>query len=123
MQSSLRSVLKYPNTTQLLITITPRTHSPQVYVIDAGKCKENGYDPNTRMQLLLERWVSRASAKQRRGTFIFIFALAISMTSRVFCLQTHRREIVRDTQRAERVKGRDAVTRADQSAVLGGTTE
>ena len=43
------------------------THPPQVYVIDAGKCKENGYDPNTRMQLLLERWVSRASAKQRRG--------------------------------------------------------
>ena len=63
------------------MTITPRTHSLQVYVIDAGKCKENGYDPNTRMQLLLERWVSRASAKQRRGKFIFIFVWAIRMTS------------------------------------------
>ena len=85
--NSLCSVLKYPNTTQLLITITPRTHSLQVYVIDAGKCKENGYDPNTRMQLLLERWVSRASAKQRRGKFIFTFVRAIKMTSRVFCSQ------------------------------------
>ena len=67
-------------------------HSPQVYVIDAGKCKENGYDPNTRMQLLLERWVSRASAKQRRGTFIFIFVRAIKMTSRVFCVQAEPAE-------------------------------
>ena len=54
---------------------------------------------------------------------ILVLVRAISMTSRVFCLQTHRREIVRDAQRAQRTKGRDAVNRADQSAVLGGTTE
>jgi ATP-dependent RNA helicase DHX57 len=49
------------------IAETSITIDDVVYVIDAGKCKENGYDPSTRMQLLLERWVSRASAKQRRG--------------------------------------------------------
>ena len=49
------------------IAETSITIDDVVYVIDSGKCKENGYDPNTRMQLLLERWVSRASAKQRRG--------------------------------------------------------
>ena len=68
------------------------SHSHQVYVIDAGKCKENGYDPNTRMQLLLERWVSRASAKQRRGKFIFTFVRAIRMTSRAFCSQAEPAE-------------------------------
>ena len=49
------------------IAETSITIDDVVYVVDSGKCKENGYDPNTRMQLLLERWVSRASAKQRRG--------------------------------------------------------
>ena len=49
------------------IAETSITIDDVVYVVDIGKCKENGYDPNTRMQLLLERWVSRASAKQRRG--------------------------------------------------------
>ena len=49
------------------IAETSITIDDVVYVIDSGKCKENGYDPNTRMQLLMERWVSRASAKQRRG--------------------------------------------------------
>ena len=49
------------------IAETSITIDDVVYVVDTGKCKENGYDPNTRMQMLLERWVSRASAKQRRG--------------------------------------------------------
>ena len=49
------------------IAETSITIDDVVYVVDSGKCKENGYDPNTRMQMLLERWVSRASAKQRRG--------------------------------------------------------
>jgi ATP-dependent RNA helicase DHX57 len=49
------------------IAETSITIDDVVYVVDSGKCKENGYDPNTRMQLLVERWVSRASAKQRRG--------------------------------------------------------
>ena len=48
------------------IAETSITIDDVVYVVDTGKCKENGYDPNTRMQLLLEQWVSRASAKQRR---------------------------------------------------------
>ena len=49
------------------IAETSITIDDVVYVVDSGKCKENGYDPNTRMQLLLEQWVSRASARQRRG--------------------------------------------------------
>ena len=49
------------------IAETSITIDDVVYVLDFGKCKENGYDPNTRMQMLLEQWVSRASAKQRRG--------------------------------------------------------
>ena len=49
------------------IAETSITIDDVVYVVDSGKCKENGYDPNTRMQMLLERWVSCASAKQRRG--------------------------------------------------------
>lgn len=49
------------------IAETSITIDDVVYVVDSGKCKENGYDPNTRMQLLLEQWVSRASARQRKG--------------------------------------------------------
>jgi ATP-dependent RNA helicase DHX57 len=38
-----------------------------IYVIDAGKVKETGYDPATGMSLLEEQWVTRAAARQRRG--------------------------------------------------------
>uniref|UniRef100_A0A7S0IGJ7 RNA helicase n=1 Tax=Micromonas pusilla TaxID=38833 RepID=A0A7S0IGJ7_MICPS len=60
--SGTRKIVIATNIAETSITI-----DDVVYVVDSGKCKENGYDPNTRMQLLLERWVSRASAKQRRG--------------------------------------------------------
>lgn len=38
-----------------------------VYVIDAGKVKETQYDPETSLSRLVETWVTRAAAKQRRG--------------------------------------------------------
>ena len=57
------------------IAETSITIDDVVYVVDSGKCKENGYDPNTRMQMLLERWVSREREtaprprrSRRRGT-------------------------------------------------------
>ena len=68
-----RTIFEHPpgDTRKIVIATniaeTSITIDDVVYVVDSGKCKENGYDPNTRMQLLLERWVSRASAKQRRG--------------------------------------------------------
>lgn len=38
-----------------------------VYVIDCGKVKETQYDPNNGLAKLIEQWVTRAAAKQRRG--------------------------------------------------------
>jgi ATP-dependent RNA helicase DHX57 len=38
-----------------------------VYVIDSGKVKETQYDPENGMTRLVEQWVTRAAAKQRRG--------------------------------------------------------
>jgi ATP-dependent RNA helicase DHX57 len=38
-----------------------------VYVIDAGKVKETQYDPETSLSMLVEAWVTRAAARQRRG--------------------------------------------------------
>ncbi|KAF8167397.1 P-loop containing nucleoside triphosphate hydrolase protein [Crassisporium funariophilum] len=38
-----------------------------VYVIDAGKVKETQYDPETSLSRLVETWVTRAAARQRRG--------------------------------------------------------
>lgn len=38
-----------------------------VYVIDAGKVKETDYDPESGLSRLVEKWVTRAAAKQRRG--------------------------------------------------------
>ena len=38
-----------------------------IYVIDAGKVKETQYDPETNLSRLVETWVTRAAAKQRRG--------------------------------------------------------
>jgi ATP-dependent RNA helicase DHX57 len=46
------------------IAETSITIDDVVYVVDTGKCKENGYDPNSRMALLLEQWVSRWGAVQ-----------------------------------------------------------
>lgn len=49
------------------IAETSITIDDVVYVVDPGKAKENGYDPQTRMQTLQECWISQANAKQRRG--------------------------------------------------------
>ena len=38
-----------------------------MYVIDAGKVKETQYDSETNLSRLVETWVTRAAAKQRRG--------------------------------------------------------
>lgn len=38
-----------------------------IYVIDTGKVKETQYDPETNLSRLVETWVTRAAAKQRRG--------------------------------------------------------
>eukprot|EP00952_Eustigmatos_sp_NYUAD-ZCMA_P010179 41905-Eustigmatos_ZCMA.PRE.1 len=36
-------------------------------VIDCGRVKESGYDPQSRMACLVEGWTSRDSIRQRRG--------------------------------------------------------
>ncbi|KAK7058527.1 putative ATP-dependent RNA helicase ucp12 [Paramarasmius palmivorus] len=38
-----------------------------IYVIDSGKVKETQYDHEANMSRLVETWVTRAAAKQRRG--------------------------------------------------------
>ena len=59
---SSRKIIISTNIAETSITI-----DDVVYVVDSGKVKENGYDPSTRMLQLKEQWISRASAKQRRG--------------------------------------------------------
>ena len=49
------------------IAETSITIDDVIFVIDAGRVKENRYDHERRMAMLVETWVSRASAKQRRG--------------------------------------------------------
>ena len=55
---------------------SPLTHMPYqtsitiddiIYVIDAGKSKEIQYDPDSGLTKLVEGWISRAAARQRRG--------------------------------------------------------
>lgn len=38
-----------------------------IYVVDSGKVKESGYDPESGLTVLKEKWVTRAAARQRRG--------------------------------------------------------
>ncbi|KAH9948231.1 P-loop containing nucleoside triphosphate hydrolase protein [Amylocystis lapponica] len=38
-----------------------------IYVIDTGKVKETQYDPEIGLTRLVEQWVTRAAARQRRG--------------------------------------------------------
>eukprot|EP00741_Cyanophora_paradoxa_P004167 tig00000786_g4048.t1 len=60
-----------PNTRKVVIATniaeTSITVDDCVYVVDAGRVKENQYDAATRLTALVETWVSKASAKQRRG--------------------------------------------------------
>ncbi|XP_025770078.1 probable ATP-dependent RNA helicase DHX34 [Puma concolor] len=37
------------------------------FVVDSGKVKEMGYDPQAKLQRLQEFWISQASAEQRKG--------------------------------------------------------
>lgn len=38
-----------------------------IYVVDAGKVKETQFDPENGLSMLVETWVTRAAARQRRG--------------------------------------------------------
>ncbi|CAK0787622.1 hypothetical protein CVIRNUC_010844 [Coccomyxa viridis] len=49
------------------IAETSLTIEDVVYVVDSGKLKERRYDASRGMSLLVEDWVSRASALQRKG--------------------------------------------------------
>jgi HrpA-like RNA helicase len=49
------------------IAETSITIDDVVFVVDAGRVKENRYDDLNKMPTLVESWVSKASAKQRRG--------------------------------------------------------
>lgn len=49
------------------IAETSLTIEDVVYVVDTGRLKERRYDPARSMSLLVEDWVSKANAKQRRG--------------------------------------------------------
>lgn len=53
-----------------LYLATPQTSitiDDVIYVIDAGKVKETQYDTETSLSMLVETWVTRAAARQRRG--------------------------------------------------------
>lgn len=49
------------------IAETSITIDDVVFVVDAGKVKENRYDDLNKMPTLVECWVSKASARQRKG--------------------------------------------------------
>ena len=58
----VRKLVLATNVAETSITIPDVT-----VVIDCGRMKEVRYDPQTRMSALVECWVSRANANQRRG--------------------------------------------------------
>jgi len=58
----IRKVIFGTNIAETSITV-----EDVVFVVDAGRVKENRQDEVNQMQTLVECWVSRASAKQRRG--------------------------------------------------------
>jgi ERCC4-related helicase len=49
------------------IAETSLTINDIVYVIDTGRAKEKNYDPHLKSSTLQPTWISRASAKQRKG--------------------------------------------------------
>lgn len=66
--TSQRSVKPLPSYTQYLHSKqTSITIDDIIYVIDAGKVKETQFDPDTNLSRLVETWVNRAAARQRRG--------------------------------------------------------
>lgn len=60
--AGIRKIVVATNIAETSITI-----EDVVYVVDAGRVKENRKDEVKEMPTLVETWVSRASAKQRRG--------------------------------------------------------
>ena len=66
---SLRSVISFYSRlpVERFFPKTSITIDDVIYVIDAGKVKETQYDPETGLSRLVETWVTRAAAKQRRG--------------------------------------------------------
>lgn len=61
-KNGIRKVVVATNIAETSITI-----EDVVFVVDAGRLKENRQDQINQMMTLVECWVSRASAKQRRG--------------------------------------------------------
>lgn len=77
---NIRKVIIATNIAETSITI-----DDAVYVVDAGKHKENRYDPQKKLSSMVEDWISQANARQRQGR-----------AGRVkpgicFCLYTHHR--------------------------------
>ncbi|KAJ7040354.1 P-loop containing nucleoside triphosphate hydrolase protein [Mycena alexandri] len=62
MRTSKWKVIAATNVAETSITI-----DDVIYVVDAGKVKETQYDPETSMSRLVEAYVTRAAARQRRG--------------------------------------------------------
>ncbi|CAN0039940.1 unnamed protein product, partial [Sphacelaria rigidula] len=60
--AGVRKIVVSTNIAETSITI-----EDCVFVVDSGRVKENRFDDANMMPLLLECWVSKASAKQRRG--------------------------------------------------------
>ncbi|KAL3158036.1 hypothetical protein ABBQ32_011644 [Trebouxia sp. C0010 RCD-2024] len=60
--SGVRKIVIATNIAETSLTI-----EDVVYVVDCGKLKERRHDPRRGMSLLVEDWVSRASALQRKG--------------------------------------------------------
>ncbi|KAA8498481.1 DExH-box ATP-dependent RNA helicase DExH1 [Porphyridium purpureum] len=60
--AGVRKIILATNIAETSITI-----DDVVFVLDSGKFKEKSYDPATNVSCLLPAWVSKASARQRRG--------------------------------------------------------
>ncbi|XP_027113217.2 DExH-box ATP-dependent RNA helicase DExH7, chloroplastic-like isoform X1 [Coffea arabica] len=59
---NIRKVIIATNIAETSITI-----DDVVYVVDAGKHKENRYDPQKKLSSMVEDWISQANARQRQG--------------------------------------------------------
>ncbi|KAL8528983.1 hypothetical protein ACS0TY_006448 [Phlomoides rotata] len=59
---NIRKVIVATNIAETSITI-----DDVVYVVDCGKHKENRYNPHKKLSSMVEDWISRANARQRRG--------------------------------------------------------
>ncbi|CAM9232255.1 unnamed protein product, partial [Choristocarpus tenellus] len=60
--SGCRKIVLATNIAETSITI-----NDVAFVIDSGRVKEANYDPHLKLKTLVPQWVSKASARQRRG--------------------------------------------------------